>query len=428
MDAPDSSPAEPPVAPAAPVTPAAPAPARKPLMALDEALARMLDSVHPVAEVEPVETAAALGRVLAADVVSEVDVPPLDNSAMDGFAVRSHELPDEGVALPVSARIAAGQVGASLAPGSAARIFTGAPIPEGADAVVMQEHTEPAEDGHVRICRIPQPGQNIRRRGEDIAAGSVVLAAGTRLTPQALGVAASVGAARLAVRRRLRVALLSTGDELVMPGEPLRPGAIYNSNRYTLRGLIEAAGAQCTDLGIVPDRLEATRQALHEAAQAHDLIVSSGGVSVGEEDHLRPAVQAEGELTLWQLAIKPGKPLAFGRVGRAAFVGLPGNPVASFVTFVVLVRPLLQRLAGCTEPPASPLMLTADFDWTRPDPARREFLRGRREGNRVVIHDRQGSGVLTSVHWAGGLVDLVPGQVVQRGDVVPFLPFGEWGC
>ncbi|MFZ5520755.1 MAG: gephyrin-like molybdotransferase Glp [Pseudomonadota bacterium] len=411
-----------------PSQPAAAVPVRKPLMPLDEALAHMLDGMQPVADVETVDTATALGRVLAADLVSGIDVPPADNSAMDGYAVRCHELPDEGVALPVSARIAAGQVGAALQPGTAARIFTGAPIPVGADAVVMQEHTEPAGDGHVRICRIPEPGQNIRCRGEDIAAGSTVLRAGARLTPQALGVAASVGAARLTVRRRPRVALLSTGDELVMPGQPLHPGAIYNSNRYTLRGLIEAAGAQCSDLGIVPDDLEATRRALREAAHGHDVIVSSGGVSVGEADHLRPAVQAEGELTLWQLAIKPGKPLAFGRVGAAAFVGLPGNPVASFVTFLLLVRPLLQRLSGGSAEAVHPLLLQADFEWTRPDPARREFLRARRDGARVVIHERQGSGVLTSAHWADGLVDLAPGQVVQRGEAVPFLPFGELGC
>lgn len=405
-----------------PSQPAAPVPARKPLMPLEEALARMLAGMQPVADVETVDTVTALGRVLAVDLVSDVDVPPADNSAMDGFAVRCHELPDEGVALPVSARIAAGQVGAALQPGTAARIFTGAPIPEGADAVVMQEHTEPAEDGHVRICRLPQPGQNIRRRGEDLAAGSVVLAAGTLLTPQALGVAASVGAARLTVRRRLRVALLSTGDELVMPGEPLRPGAIYNSNRYTLRGLIEAAGAHCTDLGIVPDRLEVTREALRQAADGHDLVLSSGGVSVGEEDHLRAAVQAEGELTLWQLAIKPGKPLAFGRVGSAVFIGLPGNPVASFVTFLLVVGPVLDRLCGREKRPVEAWPLVADFDWARPDPVRREFLRARRQAGRVILHPHQGSGVLTSVQWADGLVDLAPGQVVVRGQTVPFWP------
>jgi len=288
---------------------------RPPLLSLDDALARLRDAVSPIAEVQRVDTFQALGRVLAEPVTAAVDVPPADNSAMDGYALRHTDVPAAGTVLPVSQRVAAGQVGAVLQPGTAARIFTGAPVPDGADAVVMQEDCE-ALDGAVRVKIVPTAGLAIRRRGEDVARDSVVLPAGTRLTPQALGLAASVGAADLPVVRRPKVALFSTGDELVMPGEPLPPGAIYNSNRFTLRALIEASGAECTDFGIVPDRLDATRDALRRAAEGHDLIVTSGGVSVGEEDHLRPAVLAEGTLDLWQMAIKPGKPLAFGSVRK----------------------------------------------------------------------------------------------------------------
>jgi molybdopterin molybdotransferase len=260
--------------------------------------------------------------VLAAEVSSGLDVPPADNSSMDGYALRCADVPEPGVVLPVSQRIPAGVVGQPLQPGSAARIFTGAQVPAGADAIVMQEQTAPQSDS-VRIDAVPTPGQWIRRRGEDVQRGAVVLPAGTRLTPQALGLAASVGAARLTVARRPRVAVFSTGDELVMPGEPLKPGAIYNSNRFTLRALIQAMGCECSDFGIVPDKLDATRAALREAAQGHDLIVTSGGVSVGEEDHLRPAVQAEGRIELWQIAIKPGKPLAFGEVRKGTGAAPP---------------------------------------------------------------------------------------------------------
>lgn len=402
---------------------------RRELLPLTEAVERLLASTRPIVETEKVSTFDALGRVLAHDLKSTLDVPPLDNSAMDGYALRVADVPAAGAVLPVSQRIAAGQVGAALQPGTAARIFTGAPVPPGADAVVMQELCSVQGDA-VRIDTLPQPGQAIRRRGEDVREGSLVLARGTRLTPQALGLAATVGAATLAVTRRPRVALFSTGDELAMPGEPLKPGAIYNSNRYFLRGLLQALGCEVADLGIVPDKLDATREALRRAAEGNDLIVTSGGVSVGEEDHLKPAVQAEGRLDLWQVAIKPGKPLAFGEVrashGRPTlFIGLPGNPVSSFVTFMVGVRPVLMALQGMAwhEPQGVPMR--ADFDWPKPD-KRREFLRARRNaGGGLELFANQGSGVLTSVVWADGLVDLPPGQAVRAGDMVRFLPMAE---
>ena len=384
----------------------------------------------PAADAQSVSTFDALGRVLADDVRSTLDVPPADNSAMDGYALRCADVIEAGAVLRVSQRIAAGGAKSALEAGTAARIFTGAQIPAGADAVVMQEQCETVDGGAVRIAMLPSPGQWIRRRSEDVAAGAVVLNRGERLTPQALGLAASVGAATLRVARRPRVALFSTGDELVMPGEPLKPGAIYNSNRYTLRGLIQSLGCDCTDLGIVPDRLDATREALRRAAQGNDLIVTCGGVSVGEEDHLKPAVQAEGRLDLWQIAIKPGKPLAFGYVNRfdgsaAYFIGLPGNPVSSFITFLLAVRPLLLHLQGAVQLEPRGISLRADFDWPRPD-RRREFLRVRRtDSGGLELFANQSSGVLTSVVWGDGVVDNPPGRAIQRGDAVRYLAFSE---
>jgi molybdopterin molybdotransferase len=409
-------------------------PARRPaapLLSLDEALARLVEgaSARRIAQVESVSTFEALGRVLARDVVSMVDVPPADNTSMDGYALRAADVVAAGTVLPVSQRIPAGVVGAPLAAGTAARIFTGAQVPAGADAVVMQEQCEPLDDagnaaglGAVRVGVVPASGQWVRRRGEDVRAGAAVLHAGDRMSPQALGLAASVGAATLDVVRRPRVAVFSTGDELVMPGEPLKPGAIFNSNRFTLRGLLEAAGCVPVDLGIVPDRLDATRDALRQAAAAADLVLTSGGVSVGEEDHLRPAVQAEGRLDLWQIGMKPGKPLAFGQVGEALYMGLPGNPVSSFVTFVLTVAPLLRALQGADPAWPAPLSLRADFDWPRPD-RRREFLRVRLNGaGGLDLFPNQSSGVLTSTVWADGLVDNPGGHAIARGDAVPFLP------
>jgi len=411
--------------------------ARGPLISADDALARLLAAVTPTARTETVATPDAWGRVLARDIVSSVHVPPEDNSAMDGYAVRIADLVQgAGTVLPVSQRIAAGKPGAPLAAGTAARIFTGAQIPPGADAVVMQEHCEAvastgASDpfGSVRINELPTPGLAIRRQGEDVLRGSVVLAAGHRLDAAAIGLAATVGMAQLDVAARPRVALFSTGDELVMPGEPLPPGAIYNSNRFMLGALLRGQGCLVTDLGNVPDRLNATRAMLREAAAGHDLILSSGGVSVGEEDHLKPALAAEGRLDLWAIAIKPGKPLAFGAVRRADgetwFIGLPGNPVSSHVTFTLFVRPVLARLQGAQATLPRPTMMRADFAWPRPD-KRREFLRVRRnENGGLDLYRNQGSGVLTSLAWGDGLADIAPGQAVQPGDLVRYLSLAE---
>ena len=399
-------------------------------MTLEEALQRLLGAVHPLPATESLSTFDALGRVLAADVRSALDVPPADNTSMDGYALRSADVTFSGAVLPVSQRIPAGVVGTPLQPGTAARVFTGAQVPAGADAVVMQESCE-ARGSDVQINTVPEPGQWVRRRGEDVQSGSVVLGAGLRLTPQALGLAASVGAARLTVSQRPRVALFSTGDELVMPGEPLKPGAIYNSSRFTLSGLVRALGCDCIDLGIVPDDLDATRAALREAAARSDLIVTSGGVSVGEEDHLRPAVRAEGRIDLWQIAIKPGKPLAFGEVRRgdgtaAHYIGLPGNPVSSFVTFLLAVRPVLLKLQGATELQPRGWPMRADFDWPRPD-RRREFLRVRRnDQGGLDLYPNQSSGVLTSVVWADGVIDNPANQPIAAGDTAHYLPFSDW--
>ena len=401
------------------------------MLTLDEALGRLLGRVSAPepSRAESVSTFDALRRVLAADVVSLIDVPPQDNSEMDGYAMRSVDVPAAGTVLPVSQRIPAGVIGGVLLPATAARIFTGAQVPAGADAVVMQEQCSAVEEG-VRVDVPPRAGQSIRRRGEDVREGAVVLVAGQRLTPQALGMAASVGAGTLRVGARPRVALFSTGDELAMPGDELKPGAIYNSNRYTLRGLIESFGGECEDLGIVPDQLGATRDALRRAAEGNDLIVTCGGMSVGEEDHLKPAVEHEGRLDLWQVAIKPGKPLAFGEVMRrdgssSWFIGLPGNPVSSFVTFLLAVRPVLLKLQGATDLAPLPIPMRADFAWPKPD-RRREFLRVRRnETGGLDLFGHQGSAVLTSTIWADGFVDNPSGQAIAAGDVVRYLPFAE---
>ncbi|MDK9725462.1 MAG: molybdopterin molybdotransferase MoeA [Sterolibacteriaceae bacterium MAG5] len=398
--------------------------AKKPLLPFEEALDKLLAAARRVKGVDRLPLWEAVGRVLAEPVVSAIDVPPLDNSAMDGYAVRLADVTAPGARLAIAQRIPAGNVGHTLAPGTAARIFTGAPVPPGADAVVMQELCEHAGED-VMINHVPKPGEHIRRAAEDIAAGAEVLAVGTRLRPQAIGMAASVGAAQLAVYRRLSVGLLSTGSELVQPGEPLPPGAIYNSNRAMLVALLEGLGCQVEDLGNVPDTLADTRKALRKAGALHDLVITTGGVSVGEEDHVKPAVEAEGELGLWNIAIKPGKPLAFGKVGNADFIGLPGNPVAAFATFLMLVRPFILKCQGASALAPRRLTLTAGFEWTKPGP-RREFLRARYGADGCLeLFPNQSSAVLTSTLWGDGLVDNPAGQVIRAGDAVSFLPFAD---
>ncbi len=399
------------------------------MLSVDEALAKLLAGASTIGEVETVPTLAATGRVVARAQASTLDVPPLDNTSMDGYAVRAADCAAGDARLRIAQRIPAGAVGEPLAPGTAARIFTGAPIPPGADAVVMQEACS-VEGDHVVVKHRPQPGEWIRRAGEDIRAGSTILEAGIRLRAQEIGLAASVGLATLPVYRRVRAALFSTGNELVMPGEPLPAGAIYNSNRFTLTGLLRMLGCEVEDLGIVPDTLAATRAALRRAAATSDLILTSGGVSVGEEDHVKPAVDAEGRLDLWRIAMKPGRPLAFGAVrrpdrGEASFIGLPGNPVSSFVTFVLFVRPFVLRCQGVGRLEAHAYSIRADFDWPKPD-ARREFLRVKLNASGgLELFPNQSSGVLTSTVWGDGLVDNPAKQAIKRGDAVRFLPFSE---
>lgn len=403
---------------------------KKPMLSAAEALEFLLSAVKPIAETEVVPTLDANGRVLAVAQASQLNVPPMDNTQMDGYAVRAADCASSSASLRISQRIPAGHVGQPLQPGTAARIFTGAMIPEGADAVVMQEQCDTDGDT-VTVRHAPKSGEWIRRAGEDIKAGSTILPAGTRLRGQELGLAASVGLATLPVVRKPRVAVFFTGDELAMPGEPLKPGAIYNSNRFTLRGLLENLGCEITDYGIVPDSLEATRETLRKAASGHDLIITSGGVSVGEEDHIRPAVEAEGRINMWQIAIKPGKPLAFGEInragqgGKAFFLGLPGNPVSSFVTFLLFVRPFLLRLQGVADVAPKTFTMRADFAVTKAD-RRNEFLRARiNAAGGLELFGNQSSGVLTSTVWGDGLVDNPAGTIIAPGDLVRFIPFSE---
>jgi molybdopterin molybdotransferase len=398
------------------------------MLSFEQALEKLLSAAQPVEEIRSLPLTAAAGRVLALPQQSTVASPPLDNSAMDGYAVRLADITAAGVCLPVSQRIPAGTVGTTLQAGTAARIFTGAPVPAGADAVIMQERCEHGEAGVV-INHVPRANENIRRAGEDISVGDQILEAGIKLRPQDIALAASAGLPELPVYRRLRVGVFFTGDELVQPGEPLPPGAIYNSNRYALRALLEGLGCEVRDLGTVPDNLEATRDALRRAASDNDLIITSGGVSVGEEDHVKPAVEAEGQLDMWKIAIKPGKPLAFGEVrregGKAWFIGLPGNPVSAIVTFLIMVRPFVLRLQGVANVTPRTFNLRADFDWLRPD-VRAEFLRVRmNENGGVDLHPNQGAGVVTSLCWGDGLVMNRPSLAINKGDTVRFVPFSE---
>jgi molybdopterin molybdotransferase len=401
----------------------------KKMLNADEALELLLSHARPLGEIEKIHTTHSLGRVLAQPLVSTVTVPPLDNSAMDGYALNCASLNPVGeTRLRVSQRIPAGSVGHALEAGTAARIFTGAPVPPGTDAVVMQEDCS-VEGDTVLIRKTPRQGENIRRAGEDIAAGSQVLDAGVKMRAQEMGLAASIGLADVPVYRKLRVALFFTGDEIVMPGEPLEEGEIYNSNRYTLLGLLEGMGCRVADYGIVPDSFEATVEVLRQAWHEADLIVTSGGVSVGEEDHVKAAVESLGKLDMWKVAMKPGKPIAHGTVQGTPFIGLPGNPVSAFATFCLFVRPYILRCQGVKQVTPRSYLLPAAFEWTKSGP-RREFVRARLElqpdgSLGVTIYPNQGSGVLTSAVWGEGLAEIREGTTVARGDRIKFTPFTE---
>ena len=398
-------------------------------MTVDDALALILSKAVPLDEIENLDLSRALGRILAQPQISALNVPPADNSAMDGYALASGDIAIDGnTRLRVSQRIAAGQPSQALIPGTAARIFTGAPIPLGADCVVMQEHCR-VEGDTVIISQPLHAGQNIRARGEDVKSGVTILDAGIKLRPQDLGLAASIGVGRLPVYRPLRVAIFCTGDELTEPNTPLAAGKIYNANRYTLTGLLHTLRCEIIDFGIVPDNLAATRAVLAAAAQQSDLIITSGGVSVGDEDHVKGAVETLGQLDMWRIAMKPGKPLAFGSVGNTPFFGLPGNPVSVFATFCLFARPFILRRQGMMQTLPQSVLVRADFDWLQSG-NRREYLRARLHTNTegmtgATIYPNQSSAALTSISWAHGLVCIAEGTTVQRGQMVSFIPFNE---
>lgn len=401
-----------------------------PLLPYDEALAELTSHITALAGVTQKPLMQALGEVLAESQQASINVPPADNSAMDGYAFNTSDLNLQGdTILPVSQRIAAGEAGVRLTPGTAARIFTGAPIPEAANAVIMQEQVE-LENNHIRFQRNVEAGNNIRPQGNDIQAGQIILQKGNRLRAQDIGLAASVGLQTLPVFEKIRVGMFFTGDELVEPGQPLAPGQIYDSNRYMLYGLLKSLGCEIVDLGLVGDTLEATKKAMLEASTKADLVVTCGGVSVGEEDHVRIAIEQLGDLFMWRLRIKPGKPLAFGKINNTSFIGLPGNPVSVFATFCLFVSPVIKTLQGRNWQKPLAVQVKSAFDWPKPD-SRREFLRARLEpginGEPVVtIYNNQDSGVLTSTVWGQGLVEIAEGQTLRAGDLVNYLSYSQF--
>lgn len=395
------------------------------MLTVEQAKAKILEGAEAVAEVEDMVTLYSAGKILAEDIVSEIKVPPLDNSQMDGYAVRCADFAGGRRNFPVSQRIFAGHVGTELEPGTVARIFTGAPIPPGADAVIPQEEASEMEDGSVEFHCEPKAGAWIRRAGCDIDIGQTVLKRGDRLTPPALGVAASVGVSTVKVYRPIRVSLFFTGDELAMPGEKLVEGGIYNSNRFVLRGLLHQLGCDVVDYGNIPDTFEATLEAFRKASRKSDFILTSGGMSVGEADFIRRAVEELGKMQMWRIAMKPGKPVAKGEVRGVPFIGLPGNPVSGFVTFLLFAQPLILKLSGRSQIDVKGYILPLTFDYKCG--SRREFIRVRRNGAGELENYRtQNSAVLSSCTWADGLADIPAEADLKKGDLVTYIPFTEF--
>lgn len=392
------------------------------MLTVEQAKEKILANVKVSAEEEKVVTLYCAGRILAQDVVATLKVPSMDNSQMDGYAVRVEEFKEENQTFSVSQKIFAGHVGIPLEAGTVARIFTGAPIPQGANAVVPQEEVVCNEDGTVVFEKIPKEGDWIRKAGCDIQIGDAVLKKGDRMTPAAMGVAASIGVATLKVYRPIRVSLFSTGDELSMPGQPLVEGGIYNSNRFVLRGLLHQLGCDVVDYGNIPDSIEATTEAFEKAAKKSDLIITSGGMSVGEADHIKKVVESLGEIQFWKVAVKPGKPLAKGEVHGVPFIGLPGNPVSGLITFLLFAQPLILRLSGRNDVETKSYQLPIGFEYK--GSSRREFIRVRRNSNGELENYRtQNSAVLTSCTWADGLADIPANCTLKKGDLVTYIPF-----
>ncbi|MCK4743178.1 MAG: molybdopterin molybdotransferase MoeA [Sulfuriflexus sp.] len=399
------------------------------MLTTDEAIQFLLERSKVTEQVETIKILDALDRVLAQSITSTLNVPPLDNSAMDGYVTRFSDLNSDGeTTLAISQRIAAGYVGDKLEEGTAARIFTGAPVPEGADTIIMQEQCQQQDDTVVISGKINK-GDHIRRAGEDIVQGSEVMSIGQKLRPQDMGLIASVGIDEIKVFKNITVAIFSTGDELLMPGEAVRPGKIYNSNRYTLTGMLQKVGCDIIDLGCIPDDLDATVTAMEKAAEQADLIMTTGGVSVGEEDYIKIAIDKLGSIEMWRVAMKPGKPVAFGEVSKTPFIGLPGNPVSVFVTFCLFARPVIRTMQGCSEVLPRKMQVTSGFDWARKGP-RREFVRGQlvmdEQGQqRAQTYSSQSSGVLTSTTWAQGLIEIPENTSFEKGAVINWLDFSE---